>query len=391
MAAAAILWIVCLAAALPVLMLALECWVGAFAAAPDDRVGNAPPVIVLMPAHDEAAGIGRAVSAVLTQLRREDELLVIADNCLDETAAIAARLGARVLVRNDAALRGKGYALEFARAQLARGPKAPDPDRIVMILDADCVPAPGAIHHAAAMAARHKAVVQGAYLLQPPPGAGAMVRLSCFAFLVKNLVRQLALRKLAGAALLQGSGMAFPWPLFSRMDLQARSLVEDLELGLNLLLGGQQVLFDGTARFLSEAGSEKATVGQRRRWEHGTLLAMTRYAPRLMRAGLGGRPRLLIVALDQLVPPTALLIALAGTLALLLAVVAGLAAPVVILFAALLLLAAGLTGAWVRHGQALVPPAMLGASLRYLAWKIPIALQFVTRREQEWIRTERGP
>jgi cellulose synthase/poly-beta-1,6-N-acetylglucosamine synthase-like glycosyltransferase len=389
--ATAVLWIVALTAALPVVMLALECWIGAFAAAPHDKVGNAPPVIVVMPAHDEADGIGRAISAVLAQLRREDELLVIADNCSDDTAAIAERLGARVLVRHDPVQRGKGHALEFARAHMMRDPGAPGPGRIVLILDADCMPAPGAIHHAAAMAAKYKAVVQGAYLLQPPAGAGPLVRLSCFAFLVKNLVRQQALRRLAGAALLQGSGMAFPWPLFSRMDLQARSLVEDLELGLELLLGGEKVLFDGAAHFFSEAGSENATVGQRRRWEHGTMQAMSRHVPRLMRAALAGRPRLAVVALDQLVPPTALLIAVAGSLALLLAVLAGFAAPVVILFAALLLLGAGLAGAWARHGQSLVPPAMLGEAVRYLAWKLPIALQFVTRRERHWIRTERGP
>jgi cellulose synthase/poly-beta-1,6-N-acetylglucosamine synthase-like glycosyltransferase len=386
MVVTAFLWIVALAAALPVLMLALECGIGAFAAAPADKVGNAPPVIVVMPAHDEAGGIERVISAVQSQLRQEDELLVIADNCSDDTAAIATRQGARVLVRYDPDKRGKGHALEFARAHMA-----PAAGRIVMILDADCTPAPGAIQHAAAMAARHDAVVQGAYLLQPPAGAGALVRLSCLAFLVKNLVRQQALRRLAGAALLQGSGMAFPWPLFSRMDLRPGSLVEDLELGLGLLLRGHRVMFDGAARFLSEAGSEKATVGQRRRWEHGTLMAMVHYAPRLMRAGFTGRPHLLVVAFDQLVPPAAMLIAIAGGLALLLAAVAGFAAPVMVLSTAILLLGAGLAGAWARHGQTLVPPAMLGESLRYLAWKIPIALQFVTRRERQWIRTERGP
>lgn len=381
-----LLWLICIAFSLPVLVLAAECLAGAFSSSRTTTADQAPPVSVLVPAHNEASGIARTVTDVLAQLRPGDELIVVADNCCDDTAAIAARLGARVVARQDAQRRGKGYALEFGRAHIASGP-----ERMVVVLDADCSPGPEAIHCIAATAAKRHAIVQGAYLLSPSAEAGARVRMSCFAFLIKNLVRQIALRRLAGSALLQGSGMAFPYPIFAQVDLRPRSLVEDLELGLELILQGHPVWFEDAALFVSEASSEQATVGQRRRWEHGTLLAMGRFVPRLLRAAVRGRPRLLLVALDQLVPPAALLVAATASLALMLILLAGPAAPVMFLLAALLLLGGGLAIAWLRHGRELVPLILLGNAVFYLAWKLPIALQFLTRRERNWIRTDRGP
>ncbi len=72
--------------------------------------------------------------------RPGDRLLVVADNCSDETAAVAAAEGAEVLVRTDALRRGKGYALDFAVRVLASSAPA-----MVLVIDADCQVAPDAI------------------------------------------------------------------------------------------------------------------------------------------------------------------------------------------------------------------------------------------------------
>jgi len=49
-----------------------------------------PSLAILMPAHDEAAGIADAIRALSPQLLVGDRLLVVADNCSDSTAAVAA-------------------------------------------------------------------------------------------------------------------------------------------------------------------------------------------------------------------------------------------------------------------------------------------------------------
>jgi cellulose synthase/poly-beta-1,6-N-acetylglucosamine synthase-like glycosyltransferase len=389
----ALAWLVCLLAGVPVAALALECAAGARAGRVRRDAGEAPPFIVLMPAHDEAAVIARAVSAVLAQLRADDRLMVIADNCTDGTAAIARGLGATVLERRDPERRGKGHALEHAREHL--GPQHDDrgdeAGEVVIVVDADCSPEPGALVRLAATSARRAAVVQGTYLLVPGERAPALVRVSCFAFLVKNLVRQRGLQRLAGAALLQGSGMAFPRPLFARLRWRASSLVEDLETGLDLLLAGERVVFEETARFVSPASSRGGTVSQRRRWEHGMLQTMASAVPRLVAAGVRGRVRLLAVALDLVIPPTALLVLASAAVVALTVAALGFVAPAIMLVAALFALAAAVAAAWLGDGRAILPVAGWSDVPRYLAWKLPILAQFVTTRERRWIRTEREP
>ncbi len=383
----AIISVACVMAALLVAFLALECFIGSTRLRrSDDRAGAAPPFIVLMPAHDEQLGIGRTIRAVMAQLRTGDRLIVVADNCSDDTAAIAQSLGAEVLERSDPALRGKGYALEFGRAEL-RGQDG----QVMIILDADCIPQPGALIRLASRAAAEQAVVQGAYLLTPSPSASTNVRLSSFAFMIKNLTRQRGLQRLAGAALLQGSGMAFPRHIFDTIQWRAASLVEDLDMGLDLLLAGERVIFDDRAMILSDASSESGTAGQRRRWEHGMLHSMARYAFPLLGQALEGRPRLALVGLDLLIPPTVILIC-GAVLTLTIGVVAlGPSTPVWSLLAALAALAVALASAWRADGRDLLPASHIGRLPAYIVWKLPIAASFLTQRENKWIRTEREP
>jgi cellulose synthase/poly-beta-1,6-N-acetylglucosamine synthase-like glycosyltransferase len=48
-------------------------------------------LLVLVPAHNEADTIGHTLHALLTQTRQADRIVVIADNCTDDTATIARR------------------------------------------------------------------------------------------------------------------------------------------------------------------------------------------------------------------------------------------------------------------------------------------------------------
>src|SRR5215469_5483732 len=92
-----------------------------------------PAVAVVIPAHDEGAIIADTLRAIRPQIRSADRLIVVADNCLDDTAALAVAEGADVLTRNDPLHRGKGYALDFAIGHLVT-----DPPEVVLFIDADC-------------------------------------------------------------------------------------------------------------------------------------------------------------------------------------------------------------------------------------------------------------
>src|SRR5512141_2878442 len=78
--------------------------------------GRPRRMAIVVPAHDEEAGIAETVVSLLSVDYPPEELqvLVVADNCGDRTADVAREAGARVLVRQDPERRGKGYALRFA-------------------------------------------------------------------------------------------------------------------------------------------------------------------------------------------------------------------------------------------------------------------------------------
>ena len=100
---------------------------------PDDMaLPGMPSHVVLMPAHNEEDIIESTVKATLAHLPPGGRLLVIADNCTDETAARARAAGAEVSERHHASDKGKGFALAHGIAKLAAQP----PD-VVVVLDAD--------------------------------------------------------------------------------------------------------------------------------------------------------------------------------------------------------------------------------------------------------------
>ena len=137
------------------------------------RRHQAPPtarrrgtVAVLIPAHDEAKGILATLNDIKPQLRPTDRLLVVADNCTDDTAAIATSGGAEVTVRSDPSKIGKGYALDWGINYLASNP----PDIVIMI-DADCRPAERVVDSLASVCEQRQRPVQSLYLMAGSEGS----------------------------------------------------------------------------------------------------------------------------------------------------------------------------------------------------------------------------
>src|SRR5258708_31535421 len=95
--------------------------------------GARPRVAVLVPAHDESTGLLPTLADIKAQMHAADRLLVVADNCTDDTAAVAAAAGADVIDRNDPDNKGKGYSLALGVRHLGL-----DPPDVVSIVDADC-------------------------------------------------------------------------------------------------------------------------------------------------------------------------------------------------------------------------------------------------------------
>jgi cellulose synthase/poly-beta-1,6-N-acetylglucosamine synthase-like glycosyltransferase len=392
--AEALLYLAAALVLVPMAVLVAEC----LAALPpgrrrtDDPAAPRPRCAVLVPAHDEEKGVGETVVALREQLGPGDRLLVVADNCGDRTADVARARGAEVVERRDPQRRGKGYALDFGVRTLAEAPP-----EVVVIVDADCRLAAGALDRLVREAAAAGRPVQGAYVLDVPPGGGPRRQLSAFAFLFKNLVRPLGLRRLGLPCLLTGTGMAFPWGVLRDADLASGNIVEDMKLGIDLAVSGRPPTLCPEARVSGELPSgDRAAAAQRTRWEHGHLQTLFTQVPRLLGAAVRrGRPGLLGLALELSVPPLSMLFLLWAAVG---AVAAGWWAfggpglPAALLAGGGLAVVLAIFAAWLRFGREVLPPAGLLAAPVYVLGKVPIYLAFVVRRQRAWVRTERdGP
>ena len=386
-----VLTVIAIVALVPASVLLVEVLAALVPARRDDDAATAvrPRVVVLVPAHDEANGIAATVRTIAAQLGVDDRVVVVADNCSDATAEIAAANGAEVVVRNDGERRGKGYALDFGVRHLERSPP-----EVVVVVDADCELHPGGVDRLMEQCARTARPAQALDLMRAPAGAGLKARIAEFAWVVKNQVRPLGCHRLGLPCQLMGTGMAFPWRVISQAPLASGHIVEDLRLGLDLAAAGCPPIFCPGALVTSSFPSEAQGVAeQRTRWEHGHVGVILREAPRAFwRSLVRGRPALAAMALDVCVPPLALFVALLVVQAAVdvaLVAVGGSAVALVLALAALATVAAATLLAWLGFGRRIVSFAeLLGAPLYVLA-KLPLYARFLRRGKREWVRARR--
>lgn len=389
-----LLWLGATLLLVPAVFYVAECLLGLLPARPISTPSTErPSLAVLIPAHDEASTIGATLATVVPQLRAGDGVVVVADNCADATAAEARAAGAEVVERTDTERRGKGYALDFG----VRALEATHPDaRIVVVLDADAALAPGSLEALAEQTVRTGRPAQAVYLMVPAAGdESPRTAVSALAVLIKNLARPAGLSRAGLPMLLTGSGMAFPRDVIRTASLADGNIVEDMALGLALAIDGAPPHLCEAARVTSELPTaDSASRSQRTRWEHGHLRTMLTAAPTLLSAGVARlRIDLVALALELVVPPLSLLVAMlvgGAALSALVALVTGASmAPALALIAATVWVGVATLLAWSKWGSGVVPPGALAAVPAYIFWKIPVWIGFARSPQQEWVRTQR--
>jgi cellulose synthase/poly-beta-1,6-N-acetylglucosamine synthase-like glycosyltransferase len=347
-------------------------------------------VAVIVPAHNESTGMLPTIADIRAQLDSSDRLLVVADNCTDDTAAVARSAGAEVAERNDPAQRGKGFALDFGLQTLAVRPP-----EIVVFIDADCRVAPGTIANLASASRASGRPVQALNLCYSPPNSEVNHQIAEFAMRVKNWIRPQGLAKLCLPCQLGGTGMAFPWSVLKSAELASGQIVEDLKLGLDLARVGKPPVFCEAALVTSEFPSTMAAANvQRSRWEHGHVDMIFSQAPRYLAAALTQRNLgLLALVLDMAVPPLVLLgfLIVAAWLLAVAAFVLGVSiAPLAVSSATGLVFATALAMAWHKCGRDVLPPSFLLSIAPYVIGKLRLHRRLpLGGGNSGWIRTDR--
>lgn len=358
----------------------------ALAAAPSSRIS------VLVPAHDEAMLIERCVGSLLDQSypRALYEVVVIADNCADDTAALARAAGARVLARVAPDAAGKGHALRWAMDQILYEAEPPDG---VVVVDADTQAEPDFLARMVAHFELGALAVQGDYVLREDGSSRTALRVA--AFLLINRVRPAGRAALGLPCSLCGNGMLLARELLVALPWQAFSSTEDLEYAIALRRHGIQPAFALGATVVAEAPpDERAAAVQQLRWEGGKVHLARRWAPRLVGQALRERRlALLDVAFELVLPPLALLMAAAlaggisgGTLTLAGVIPAAAAAPW--LFAMSAIPAFVVVGLKAAGAPASTFRALAGAP-RLIVRRAFAAHRLLRFRADSWVRTAR--
>lgn len=350
----------------------------------------AGPIVVVIPAHNEAASIKPTLENVRSELRGDDRILVVADNCTDGTADVAREAGAEIIERHDGDRRGKGYALQFALDHLRAAPP-----EIVVFMDADCFFAPGALQKIAGVAAHENRPAQALYLMKAPEGAGPRLQVAEFAWAFINNVRMRGLARLFDVTRFTGAGFAAPWRALSELDLGSGEIVEDLALTMTLIRKGAAPVFAPDALVTSEFPTdENALTRQSARWSIGSM----RYGLRASFSALGeglskGRFSQTGAAIDLMIPPLTIFIALQVALAglcLFAWLFTGVSGAFMLSFWALVLTGAAIAAAWFRFGQDALPPSALRGVAQFLLSKLSVFGAKGRQSAKSWTPTRGG-
>jgi cellulose synthase/poly-beta-1,6-N-acetylglucosamine synthase-like glycosyltransferase len=348
----------------------------------DRKTGETGRIAVVVPAHNETDSIERTLDSLLAAARADagTDVWVIADNCDDDTAEKAETAGARIIVRQNPQLRGKGHALEYAFSRLT--PMGYD---WLLVIDADSTLEPGFLPAMRAAMHPDRNALQACYLSQA--GSHLRSRVSRLAQWGFNLVRPLARERLGFSCGLLGNGFALRAGLLERLPYRAHSVVEDLEYHLLLVNAGERVHFVADAVVTGEiADARDGARTQRTRWEGGRLRMLREHlGPLLKRTLIGDRAAAELLA-DLLLLPLGMHVLLLLAAALLGGV--GTYAALIGVFAIGLYVAAIL---W-RGPTTPQDLSALAFSPFYLAWKLTLlpATLLHSRRRALWVRSTRN-
>jgi 1,2-diacylglycerol 3-beta-glucosyltransferase len=344
---------------------------------------------VLIPAHNEALQISATVDAIRRSRYPDNgyDVMVIADNCEDETADVAKTAGAQVFVRSDPSRRGKGQALDWFLRQREEAYAGYDG---VAIIDADTLVDENFLTEIAATLSHPEVhVVQGYYGVANAAESWRTALMAA-ALCVFHHVRPAGRNRLGGSAGLKGNGMAFRAEILKKYGWPAHSVVEDLEFGTFLLLEGISVAYNADAIVRAEmAATRKQAVTQRKRWEGGRLQIFSKYALPLLQAWVRQRQfRYFDGFMDLLIPPLSALVLALGVLF----VTALIAFPHMtpyIVFSMLMVVFYVLSGLALKRAP-LAIWLYLAAAPFFILWKIPLYLGlFRGKGGNQWVRTQR--
>ncbi len=267
---------------------------------------------IIIPAHNESELIGHTLAQVqaVDYPRHLYEIVVIADNCVDNTAEIALSYGVTCWRRRDAEKRGKGNVLRWVFPRLL---EYGDHEAYV-IIDADTHIDAGFLKVVNSHFCGGAKVVQG-YSQVRHPERSPMESLAFLGFALNRNLRYRGRRRLGWTTNLMVTGMCFLREVISRHGWNTISMVEDIEYEMFLHLNDIRVTFATDAKISVELhNSVQQSKGQRTRWDMGKFEVRNRFLPKLLKAFFNKKDlSYLDSSMELILPPFSLLCAIVLT------------------------------------------------------------------------------
>jgi cellulose synthase/poly-beta-1,6-N-acetylglucosamine synthase-like glycosyltransferase len=268
---------------------------------------TAETLAVIIPAHDEASVIGATVARLRPQAH-PGGLFVIADNCADDTAAVARQAGARVWERHDPREWSKGAAMRWFLNVAGR--ELEDYGAIA-IFDADSVVDQDFMHHARLALSQGADIAQG--FVQPLSSGSPAADLAAYSEILSQRIDDMARARLGWPVPLRGAGMVLRRQVLLALLPQLQTTTEDVEMSLLLAAQGKRVQFVPQAIVGDpKPTGTRAVATQRARWQQGQRKVLHRHARLVLRQLFSGRPSQVSLIFATLLKPKTLVFLLKG-------------------------------------------------------------------------------
>jgi cellulose synthase/poly-beta-1,6-N-acetylglucosamine synthase-like glycosyltransferase len=256
---------------------------------------------IIVPAHNEEQIIDKLLQSVMEVNFPEDkyELIIIADNCSDNTAAICREFGASVYERFDDVKRGKPYALNWILTQINI-----DSYDAFTIIDADTAIDKDYLLEMNKFINRGCEAIQGYFGILNPKD-NWLTRLMIIPGVIKFYQRYAVKNYLGISCPLMGNGMCFSKSTIKKSGWNAYSLTENWEYYIQLLLDNINVFFAAKAVIYSHAVIKlQHGETQRKRWTRGIMGVFLDYKSRLLSRVFGRKGYQFADALLELLSPS---------------------------------------------------------------------------------------